>query len=152
MTLILKILWVVNNHNLEKIMLGSYAILNPNVEWCNIDMSDFEFKNQITVIDINELDKKEIIDYIQSQLPNILIFNGTFSSFNCEELEAIGWDITYSSKMFVNNDRLGDTTSFYITSKEKLCIVTKTPNNYSESDKLFWCEIKMAIKTWEEMR
>lgn len=149
-----QILWIVNHQiqNSQRINLGSYAILKPKVNWSNIDISDFDFSEQVLSVDICEIGKNEVIDKIKSNQPNIIIFAGTFNEIEPSEMEQIGWNINYSAKRYVIDDELGNTTSFYITSPTRLCIEAFSLDDYRISDKTYWYEIKKAVELWEEFR
>ena len=140
----------------HKILLGAYGIYNPNLEWCDINDGSLEQLLQSESFMLAKISAKEnkvgILSKIIEYQPNIIILRGTTQYFDVKDLEAIGWDISYASKMYVNNEKLGDTTSFYISSPDKLWIEPKTRINRDDSDKLFWHELKMAVKIWEEMR
>ena len=92
LTLHPQILWIINHQigNSKRICLGSYAILKPNVNWCNIDMSDFDLSKQCLFLNISELSKSEVINQIKVHQPNIIIFAGTFKKFEHSEMENIG--------------------------------------------------------------
>lgn len=150
------LLWIVDSISQSiKISLYSYGILHPIVQWSEIP-SDIELAEEVLnnsiCLNINETSKEELLQQIETYQPNIIIFAGTFTEFEPSEMEKIGWNITYSAKMYVNDDQLGNTTAFYITSPTRFCIEASSPDDYRMSDKTYWYEMKKAVELWEEFR
>lgn len=145
--------FVTNNYN--KLILATYGILNPQVQWLEIpspiEMAN-EIQHQFFCVNINKTNKKELLQQIKDYQPNILIFAGTFAQFEVSEMEEIGWDTSYAAKRYVNDDQLADTTAFYITSPTRLCIKACNLNDDRVSDKKYWYEMKKAVELWEEFR
>ncbi len=139
----------------HKLILATYGILHPKVQWSEIPSTTElaeEVQKQIVCINTNETSKVELLHKIEVYQPNIIIFAGTFKEIGASEMEKIGWDISYSAKRYVNDDQLGNTTAFYITSPTRLCIEAFHPNDYQISDKTYWYEMKKAVELWEEFR
>jgi hypothetical protein len=153
-----KILWILEEGQTlsHKIILGTYGIYYPDVEWCDIDVENIDSLLNSDNFNVAKFSKSENNVEVYSKIvefqPNIIIFGGTTEHLDVKSLESIGWDITYASKMYVNDEKIADTTSFYITSPDKLWIEPKNRANRDDFDKLFWHELKMAVKIWEEMR
>lgn len=139
----------------QKLNLITYGILYPKVRWLEIPSTieiEEKIHKKIVCVSINENNKDDVLSLIQSYQPNIIIFAGTFAEFEPSEMENIGWNISYSAKRYVNDEQLGNTTAFYITSPTRLCIETFNLDDYHISDKMFWYEIKKAVELWEEFR
>lgn len=154
---IYRILWIIkqSNFNHSKLFLATYGIIHPQVQWSEIPSTIElvkEIETQIACVSINETGIEEILKQIETYQPNIIIFAGAFAQFKPSEMEEIGWNISFSSKRYVNDDQLGNTTAFYITSATRLCIETFNLDDYRISDKLIWYEMKKAVELWEEFR
>ena len=154
-----RILWInAGKHtDFEKIKLLIYGIFFPQVNWCDIDITQLEPIIQSGDIVIQELlesggNEAEVFANILEYQPDILIFDGAKEYLNVKGLEDTDWNISYTPKMYVNDDKIGDTTSLYIISAQKLLIETNRHFSKYDSDKLCWYELKMAVKIWEEMR
>ena len=155
------VLWFLNSHNykselaFQKLNLATCGIIHPKIQWSEIPSTveiTKEVLNNAVWVNNNETNKEELLHQIETYQPNIIIFAGTFKEFKTSEMEQIGWNINYSAKRYVNDDQLGNTTAFYITSPTRLCIEAFSPDDYRMSDKIYWYEMKKAVQLWEEFR
>jgi hypothetical protein len=152
-----------------KMIYASYGILNPEKEWSELSYANadaYEAIKHVRYIHINKYaasvfsdyslfqqayarNKKELLNQIESCDPDIIIYCGTWSVFEIDVFNSIGWDVSASAKRYFDINNTGTTTSYYVFSPNKFCINAYHPNYPDITDKAYWHEIKTAVRNWE---
>jgi hypothetical protein len=153
-----------------KMIYATYGIQHPEKIWSEVSYANadaYEAIKQIAYININKYPARAFSDYavfkqayarnketllkqIEDCNPNIIIFGGTWSFFEIDVLKSIGWDVSLSTKRYVDEENIGNTTTFYVFSTDKICINAPHPSSAGITDKKYWLEIKSAVKNWED--
>lgn len=154
----------------RKMIYATYGILNPDIEWTDVPFANadaYEAIQQVAYININKYpagavsnyagikkayreNKQVLLKQIKDCNPNIIIFGGTWSYFETEDMKSIGWDISLSEKKYVDEAHMATTTTYFTVSPTKICINAYHPAYPRIADKAYWSEIKTAVKKWEQ--
>jgi hypothetical protein len=154
----------------RKMIYATYGILNPETEWSDVPFANedaYEAILQVAYININKYpggsvsnsdeikkiytkNKQVLLKQIKECKPDIIIFGGTWSYFETEDLVSIGWDISKCKTKYVDEAHIGTTTTYFTVSPTKLCINAYHPAYPRVADKAYWSEIKTAVKKWEQ--
>jgi hypothetical protein len=154
----------------RKMIYATFGILNPEIEWSDVPYANedaYEAIKHIAYVNINKFpagavsdhksikqayvaNRQALIDQIRDCDPNIIIFGGTWSYFETEDLNSMGWDISSSETKYVDELHIGTTTTYFTVSPTKVCISAYHPSYPRIADKAYWFEIKTAVQKWQQ--